>query len=317
MKREIVRLIHGSKLYGVSTKDSDTDIKSVYIVDTLRELYEGNLSNNVSTNGLLGSAREEYEEFYIKNFAKLLFSGQTVAFDMLFAPPTSWITFRPDWEILYNNRRELVSKNIAPFVKYARSQASKYSLKGLRLKTLKEVLVDLKEMQSTKLSSEIACALLRNKYKDREGIRLWVDGDRTSLPVQMIEICGKSFGETTDLKLWIPPLENLVTTFGERSEASMLHDGKDTKAMYHAVRILGQCLELLEYKTITFPRPNAEQLMLIRSGKVSLEETSELIDSGTKRMDELLLNSTLPETPDKKWLDDWAFSSQSKEIKDG
>lgn len=312
MKREIIKIIYGSKLYGVSTKDSDTDYKSVYIVDEVKDLYDGIKSSVNTNNGLEGKDKVEEESFYIKRFAHLLFGGQTVAYEMLFAPHKFWVnSCGNEWGLLYDRRKEIVSKNVTPFVKYARSQASKYSLKGIRLKNLKGFITDVKAFYSLGVDSDVYFNELVNKYAGCEGISLGEEIRNQHTPIPTITVCGKTFGKTTDIKLWIQPLVNLAGAFGDRSEEAMKSNGKDLKAMYHSVRIVGECIELLKDKTITFPRPDAELLMKIRLGLMELDEVSEIIDTATAEMEKLLGVSLLPETPDKDVLDNWAWNSQN------
>lgn len=309
MNKDIVQIIHGSKLYGVSNENSDTDIKSVFVVDNIHDLYEGVSSVIETSNGKTGADKIEMTSFYSRKFAQMLYQGQTVAFEMLFAPRSYWIaSSNANWNVLYERRKTFVSKNVTPFVAYARSQASKYSLKGNKLKTLYKFVEDITLLHDNAKDVNWF-EFLAESYKDSPGVRLWED-EKGGVKVPMIEICGKSFGKTTDLKLWIPPLEKLIKTFGERSEAAMLSEGKDLKAMYHAVRIVDQCIELLENQTITFPRPNADFLKSIRSGSVELEEVSDIIDSRTIKMNKLLSISTLPETCDADYLESWAWLCQ-------
>lgn len=317
MKREIIKIIHGSRLYGVSTPDSDTDYKSIYVVDEIKDLYDGIDMSIHTNNGLEGKDKVEEESFYIKRFIKLLFSGQTVAFEMLFAPYKFWVNCAGnEWGLLYDHRKEMACKSVTPFVKYAKSQASKYSLKGIRLKNLKEFITDVKSFYTLKAGPDIYFEELTNKYVGREGILLGEETRNQQTPIPTITICGKTFGKTTDIKLWISPLEGLASSFGDRSEEAMKTNGKDLKAMYHSVRIVGECIELLRDKNITFPRPDAELLMKIRLGLLELDEVSELIDTSTVEMDKLLSISTLPETPNLAVLENWAWNSQQNWIQD-
>lgn len=304
MTKTIVRILAGSNLYGVATPTSDKDIKSVFVADSVKDLYMGVKNSDVYNNGAEGKDKEEYEDFYIKQFAKLLIGGQTVIYDMLFAPPSNILESSPAWEELISNRSKLVSQNVFPFVSYARSQAIKYSLKGERLKTLKDFLAELRQYQEEDWFEH-----LTKMFKDREGIRFWAD-ERGGVSTPMIEVCGKSFGKTTSRKLWIDPLQSLIKAYGDRAESAMMSDGKDLKAMYHAVRISNQCIELLQTGSVTFPRPNKDFLMDIRSGKVTYDEVAKAIDTNSEEIQKLLVTTTLPLKPDEKWIHDWAWRTQ-------
>src|SRR5437762_2913424 len=59
-----------------------------------------------------------------------------------------------------------------------------------------------------------------------------------------------------------------------RAELEEKH-GYDTYAM-HIIRLYGEAKELMQEGRITFPRPNRDELVAIRSGKYSLAEIQEL-----------------------------------------
>ena len=60
-----------------------------------------------------------------------------------------------------------------------------------------------------------------------------------------------------------------------RAELEEKH-GYDTKYAMHIIRLYGEAKELMQEGRITFPRPNRDELVAIRSGKYSLAEIQEL-----------------------------------------
>jgi hypothetical protein len=210
----------------------------------------------------------------------------------------------------------LVSKNLRPFVGYARSQAQKYSLKGERLRTLDHFIEDIKILLDEKnvtregrLQPSAFCNL-QDYYRDAEGARLWTE-HTINMDVCHIEICGKSFGETTPLKLWLAPLLQLRGRYGGRSQQAKEDKGIDLKAMYHAVRITSEMNEILATGNLTYPRPEAPLLLDIRNGKLTNREVGDLIDRLICTGDELFETSTLRERPDDEWLDEWMLYAQA------
>jgi uncharacterized protein len=73
--------------------------------------------------------------------------------------------------------------------------------------------------------------------------------------------------------------------------------GWDVKFGMHMIRILLECRELLTDRFITFPRPEKNLLIDIRSGKWTQAETLRLHDDLRTECDSLLDNSKLPEGP--------------------
>ena len=72
--------------------------------------------------------------------------------------------------------------------------------------------------------------------------------------------------------------------------------GYDTKFAMHYVRLLSECLELLKDKTLTFPRPNKDLLIDIRTGKYTEKQMFAIGEGLDTECQYELINSDLPET---------------------
>lgn len=74
--------------------------------------------------------------------------------------------------------------------------------------------------------------------------------------------------------------------------------GFDTKFASHAFRLAREGVELLTYKTITFPRPDREELLAIRHGKKylahELDKCTHDLEEELRKLDEAYKNTTLP-----------------------
>lgn len=74
--------------------------------------------------------------------------------------------------------------------------------------------------------------------------------------------------------------------------------GYNTKDAMHIIRVLGQCVEILETGELTLPRPNSVVLLEIKNGKWPIgevQETAEALINDIKRLEE---QSDLPKVPD-------------------
>jgi hypothetical protein len=315
-KKILFQCLFGSRLYGTQVPDSDFDYKIVFMTDMDDYLYSrGKLDTANTTVYDPQGVKTEVESFHIQEFARLLSQNQTIAMTLLFAPQSAWVISSPAWEELLANKDKVISKHIQPYIGYARGQAVKYSLKGDRLGTLEAFISHVKRLNITfrgGVPSTEAFEDLCRKFEGREGIRLWTDtvGDVT---IRLIEVCGKSFGETTPLKLWEPPLEALWNKFGQRSRDALESNGRDLKAMYHAVRIVSEASELLNHGTITYPRPEVDLLMKIRRGEMTNGEVQDLLEDLIVKMNQDFEACKLPESPDNEWLRWWAIRSMKQE----
>jgi hypothetical protein len=79
--------------------------------------------------------------------------------------------------------------------------------------------------------------------------------------------------------------------------------GYSVKNAYHAVRLLEECIELLQTGTITFPRPNADFLRKVRHGEIPVEEVKARYQALDAQVPVELEKSKIPESVDKEKLD--------------
>lgn len=315
-KKILFKCLFGSRLYGTEVPGSDFDYKCVFTTDFDTYLLKrGKLDTDPVTTYDPEGVKTEVEAFHIQEFARLLSQNQTIAMTMLFAPRETWLEASPAWEELVANRDKVISKHILPYIGYARSQAIKYSLKGDRLGTLEAFIGQVKRLnlkyKGGVMPTEDFLQLCMS-FDGRLGIRLWEDV-KGNVATRLIEVCGKSFGETTAVKLWEPVLQALWDTYGLRSRSAMEGNGRDLKAMYHAVRIVCEASELLNDGRVTYPRPEVDLLMQIRRGELTNGEVQDILETLINRMNADLERSKLQEHPDHEWLKWWAIRSMKQD----
>ena len=76
------------------------------------------------------------------------------------------------------------------------------------------------------------------------------------------------------------------------------------KAVSHAVRIARQAIELLETSHITFPRPEAEHLLAIKTGRLPYKEVADEIDRLLPEVEIAAAASRLPDQADEAWIEE-------------
>lgn len=115
--------------------------------------------------------------------------------------------------------------------------------------------------------------------------------------MRTLKLNGREYLETTTLPHLINAVEKLCDQYGERSTRASETD-VDWKSLSHAVRVYQQVIELLNTGFVTFPRPNAAELLEIKSGKVALADVKDLLAGLDDEVNALLKVSTLPEVND-------------------
>lgn len=96
--------------------------------------------------------------------------------------------------------------------------------------------------------------------------------------------------------------------------------GYNTKDAAHVIRVLTQCIELLRDRKITFPRPDAVRLNVIRAGGWPLEMVQMEADRLLGLVREEEATSALPEKPDQDLVSTnlchlihgWLYSKRAK-----
>lgn len=293
--RLVCKTTFGSRLYGTATPTSDVDVRGIFMPD-VKDILLGRIPRTNKDNA---GNDEDFELYSLHHFVKLACEGQTVAFDMLWTPP-SMVVAGPAgeiWEELVNNRHKFISKRMNAFIGYARGQAAKYSLKGARLARLTAFLDVLKNANDdVALGYYLADASRPFAYDDN---RINQQG------IQEIQICGKWFGVTTQVKYVRQSCEHALASYGERAHAAANDGGIDWKALSHAVRVSIELRDLLAIGDITFPLPEAKMLLEIKTGHYNLDYVQSLLDTLLFDVERLSKESSLPENVDRAFWDDW------------
>jgi hypothetical protein len=335
---KILEIKFGSHLYGTNTPESDMDFKGIYLPEP-REIILGTYKKTIQ----IKRAKKECERntkddvdleiFSLDRFLELLTEGQTVALDMVFAPDEN-CTFNYEniniWRAIKLHRHELLTKNVNAFVGYARQQAAKYGIKGSRMDALKRVMalldhcyengeayVKLKHRTTEieALVQECQELVSLEKLPLVEIVMLKAADKVTDAP--HLQVCGRKVPLTSTIKFAREVYGKILDGYGQRSQKAHLAGGVDWKALSHAVRVNGEALELLRTGHITFPRPDRDLLLQIKTGKLPYEQVAELIEKGLADLYEAHAVSVLPNEPNTQWYKDLVFEAYSRIVKYG
>jgi uncharacterized protein len=85
---------------------------------------------------------------------------------------------------------------------------------------------------------------------------------------------------------------------GQRPELESKH-GYDTKAAMHMVRMMYECIELMDTGKMTFPNPNVAELIDIRLGKFTLKQVNQMYFDLEEAAYKVSDNSSLPKNVDR------------------
>jgi hypothetical protein len=249
----------------------------------------------------------EVEIYSFHYFMKLACDGQTVAMDMLHAPEEMILQSSDIWKAIIKNRHKFYTKNLKSFIDYTRRQASKYGIKGSRINAALQVLELLKSEDPLKKIREIWDELPRIEHcydiaPDPSGMRQY-------------QVCGKSFQESATIGYVIPILEKFYNDYGRRARLAAENRNIDWKAVSHALRAAYQTREILTENSLIFPLKMAPFLMKVKKGELDyLTEVAPVLESLMAEVEELSLSSSLPETVDRKFWDQFICDAVESEM---
>jgi hypothetical protein len=305
-------------LYGTNVETSDLDIKAIHIPDPA-EILLGRSPKSKQTPSLYSEPVDpdcDFESMSLAHFGRLLSDQQPIAIEMLFAPSWAFIHWTHKWERFRTRRDLFLSKNVGKFVSYARSQATKFVVKGDRINAVSEVLKDLNQRKAVyghlaPLGTVSAYIVERNPLIECVDITL-----DTGKVIPHLSVCGRKVPFTISIGNAIDVYQKLMDQYGKRTLEAQTKEGIDWKGMMHAVRLTQECIELLQTREIIFPRPNADYLLNIRKGLVDQFEIMEEIELAVEEIELYTTRTTLPEVPNIDLIEALVMEEYYEEIKD-
>lgn len=249
-------IMAGSRLYGTSTPESDYDYRG-FVVPPFE--YIAGLSNFDHR-----VIREPDTVIYsIKRFFQLLILGDPVAYEILFAPETNTIERSDIGGVVLRNRELFACKRFARRIGgYAQSEWRKVT--GTQLVPVKrapsedEVIEDIRQVfhpQKEEMDKIVRLLFIRHQRETRSARR----------------------------------------KLGAKRKAQIERHGYCTSSACHTIRLLGQLIELMQTGKMTFPRPQAKRLAMIKRGEIPLERVSEMYYELQVRSALAAENTDLPE----------------------
>lgn len=332
---KIIEIKFGSHLYGTNTENSDTDYKGIYL-PTAKEIclnsYKKTICivrpKQVGERNMKDDIDVEF--FSLDQFMKLLCEGQTVALDMLFSPgfiiPNTGEFNFSICEKIWINKYAFLNKNTNAFVGYTKQQAAKYGVKGFRVHALKLVCDYLEALRHIDLitphENNYRICDFRNIERTIEEwgnpyIKIVTDMDKNCHHVKFLEVCDKKMPFHLSIKEAYKQCKTRYDAYGHRALMAQKNEGIDWKALSHAVRIASEAKELLDTGFITFPRPDRELLIKIKTGQMPYDQVSEIIERGLEEIKLAAEKSTLREEPDREWCNEFVYDVYKNIIKEG
>ncbi len=256
--------LSGSRLYGTDRPGSDYDYRGFTVAP-----YEYLLGMQTFRDTDVKGA--DHKVFSLQRFFELIKKGDPQATELLFAPADKFVHLTEVGEQVLANKDLFVSNKI-----YMRIMGYSYS------EWRKAMTVKLEIVGRTRTEDDIV-ADIRNLFKP--------DKDVMDTIIELLF-------QSKEKKL-VPSTRKL----GEKRKKELDEFGFCVSSAAHSLRLMGQLVELMTEGSITFPRPNAKELLAIRTGEYTKDEAKEMYDDLHAEAKKVRDKSVLRDAPDYKGID--------------
>lgn len=330
MATKLATVPYGSRLYGTFDEKSDWDWKHIVLPD-FEDMLIGAPVKNVfycsSSDKVKNTSDDTDTEIIpIHTLCKDFFAGQTYAIEVVFG-----ILQRSKIAglVVYDDRiiniaESLVDRfltaNIQAMVGYAYHQSQLYSDKGDRLAKLHEfhALIGKAIEMGAVTDDDKLSVVMDLIFDDAHATMNIIDGqmlfmedtfDHNQIKQRNFNLLGKRYPENITILEAGKRVRSTISKYGARANAAMVAEGKDWKAISHAVRITQEALDVLnrQYVVLPFKQSDVEFLKAIKYGNVEWAEVQKIL---VDNIDQIALDqktSTLPVANDtlKEEFDLW------------
>ena len=271
--------IVGSRLYGTNTEKSDTDYRGVTNtpLNVVLDLFQGFEQKD---SGFVEDDKVIYD---LGKFIKLCAASNPNIIELLFIPDSHILFSSPAWEKLIENRQYFLSKKARhTFSGYAMSQLNdiknhrQWFINPPKEKPTRKMfeLTDSPKASGENLGflESLSLDLIDNEYRDE---------------------FRREIEYRQQKKAWDNYASWAKNRNPERKRLEELYQ-YDVKHASHLVRLMTEGKELLLTGKITFPLPNAEEILAIKNGKYQYEEIIEIAETMDDQFAVWEQNSPLP-----------------------
>jgi hypothetical protein len=305
-KKTIFKIKHGSHLYGTNTETSDLDLKEVHlpsgrdiVLQRAKKAYD---NSKPKEHGAKNTADDvDIQSFSVHKLCEMLFSGDIIGMEMIYAPPQNIIFKDPLYDIILDNKNIFLSRKVDGYVGYCRQQANKYGIRGSRVAAVREVLEVLEYYENISPKEKLGelYGVLQNLADSVEhcSIESIPNGAHGTHMLHFV-CCDRKVPYTITIENACKIYRRVYNEYGDRAKQAETNQGIDWKALSHAIRVGEQAIELLSTNQITFPRPNADRLLSIKRGEVPYKAIADELDKLLTDVEEASTQSSLPERAD-------------------
>lgn len=304
----------GSHAYGTNVETSDVDIRGIAL----------NSKMGILTNQKFEQVVEEQTDTTIYEFGKmisLLCNCNPNCIEMIGLKPEHYLYISSVGQEILDNRKLFLSKRcIHSFGGYANSQLYKLRNNIARY-TLSQTEREIHILKSI-LNSMYT---IHSRYHEfQEGsITLYIDkAIQEDFESEIFIDVNLEHYPLRDYKSLWAELNNIVKDYAKIGKRNKKKDSLHmAKHMQHLIRLYMMCVDILEQEeVITYREKEHDLLMSIRNGEYMVgdkvrDEFWQMLDEYEKRFEYAKENTSLPDNPDYKGVNEFVASVNEKIVK--
>jgi hypothetical protein len=202
------------------------------------------------------------------------------------------------------------TKNMKAFLGYCRKQASKYGVKGSRLKSMEDVLTVLHSVllvnpearMDESASTETQLLAVEAALPNRVAIKNGFYKGSKFVNKKIVEVCDAKYDFTTKISYVVDSLQKKYDAYGHRAQLAKINEGIDWKALSHALRAAYQLLEIYETGDLKYPLKYREFVLAVKQGKLDFTDTVQpALEDVIAKVERLAAIVVLPESVNRKY----------------
>lgn len=311
----IILTLGGSHAYGTDNENSDLDIRGCALNSKMQILTNENFEQFVN----------EETDTTIYAFNKLISLLSNVnpnTIEMLGNKPEHYFYVSSIGQELIDNAHLFLSKKaVYSFGGYANQQLRRLENKSNRL------VGQAQNEEHIYKTIEHATYDFKNRYFDmpEDAIKLYIDkAVQEGYDTEIFMDVNLHHYPLRDYKGMWSEMQSIVKAYGKigkRNEKAIEHN-KLGKHMMHLIRLYMMCLDILEKEEIVTYRENEHDLLMdIRNGKYlddnrqPIAEFYEMVDDYEKRLEYAKQNTSLPDSPDYKAINEFVASVNERVVR--
>lgn len=297
MNRLIAKVIAGSKLYGLDNESSDTDIKSIF-VPPISELILDRAAHNINQK----IDDKDTESFSIQSFLRHCITGQDIAIVLLHAKDDKILHDSDTFRYLRENRSKFYTKRINGVLKFAKAQATKYTLRADRMNSVKKAVDKFQELVNRGV---VKLWQAWDELPEDENLKKIVLQDSREDNKNGYSVSGKICAANTSPAYCLEFLTELLNKFGDRVKVAANLNAVDLKSVSHAFRAAYQLLHIYEDGDFEFPLPETKFIKAVKYGQIDFikDNIDDKLNELISYVEGLAAASNYPEKVNQTWVD--------------